>query len=394
MTCFRKALISCVFSGGLVAAPTAAWGQDAPQRPTFITDTEFEFEADVDLVIGIGDSHAPKDGPYADARLRGSSETITDRGWRYGVEGQLRLTTGDGRRGLARPGLTGPERNGRPVAGLLTGLSSDPGLDAADSRLFVEIAQVYLQTRWVKLKAGPGETAARQEASQPLHVFRLSRAEGGPMDPGGLNLADTGLSLADGAATVSVQSQRIIGLRLSASYAPEADPCARRCHPAGPEVLRADLKSVWSLAASFDRRIPSSGVRWSAGVGYESAEADGAVAAIFDDPWLVRADLVREAGDLTVSLSGLTGSDGYLDADFDSLGLNLAYEHGDWVYGVELGYGQSDLVQTRTRSVLIGASRLVGARGVLGVGVLGVREDGPASDRESLQLLVETGLRF
>ncbi len=394
MTCFRKALILCVFSGGLVAAPTAAWGQDAPQLPNFLADTEVEFEADLDFLIATDDSHAPKDAPYADLLLRGASETLTERGWRYGVEGQLRLTTGDGRRGLARPGLTGPERNGLPVAGLLTGLSSDPGLDAADSRFFVEKAQVYLQTRWVKLRAGPGETAARQEAAQPLHAFRLSRAQGGSIDASGLNLADTSLSLADGATGVSVQSQRLIGLRMSASYAPEADPCAQTCHPAGPEVLRADLKSVWSLAASFDRRVPTSGVRWSASLGYESAQADGVVAAIFEDPWLVRADLVREAGDLTVSLSGLTGSDGYLEADFDSLGLNLAYEQGDWVYGVEVGYGRSDLVQTESRSVLVGASRLVGDRGVMGLGLMHVREDGPGPDRDTVQLLVETGLRF
>ena len=54
MTCFRKTLISCVFSGGLVAAPTAAWGQDASWRPSFLTQTEVEFEADLDLLIGVG----------------------------------------------------------------------------------------------------------------------------------------------------------------------------------------------------------------------------------------------------------------------------------------------------------------------------------------------------
>jgi len=394
MTCFRKALISCVFSGGLVAAPTAAWGQSAPEPPAFLADTEVSFEADLDFLIGAGDSDAPKDAPYADLVLRSSSETLTEHGWRFGYEGQLRLTTGDGRRGLARPGLTGPLREGLPVAGLLTGLSSDPGLDAASSRIFIEKAQVYLQTRWVKLRAGPGETASVLEASQPLHAFRLSRAQGGPLDASGLNLADTTLSLADGATGVSVQSQRLVGLRVSASFAPDADPCAQTCHPAGPEVLRADLQSVWSLAASFDRRVPSSGVRWSASLGYEQAQAESPTAVSFEDPWLVRADLVREAGGLTFGLSGLTGSDGYLDADYHSLGLNLAYEQGDWVYGVELGYGRSDLVRTESRSVLVGASRLVGARGVMGLGLMQVREDGPGPDRDSLQVLVETGLRF
>jgi hypothetical protein len=72
----------------------------------------------------------------------------------------------------------------------------------------------------------------------------------------------------------------------------------------------------------------------------------------------------------------------------------LAYEQGDWLYGAELGYGQSDLVNTETVSVLLGASRLVGANGLLGLGVMSVRESAAGMDRDSVQVLVETGLRF
>ena len=103
---------------------------------------------------------------------------------------------------------------------------------------------------------------------------------------------------------------------------------------------------------------------------------------------------MREAGDLTLSLSGLTGSDGYLDAEYDSFGFGLAYEQGDWVYGAELGYGRSELVGAESVSALIGASRLVGANGLLGVGLMTVRERANGADRDSVQVLVETGLRF
>lgn len=394
MTCFRKALILGVFSGGLVAAPATAWSQDASARFDFLSETSFEFEADLDLVVGVGESAVRKDSPYADLTLRGSSETLTDQAWRYGVELEARFTSGDGRRGLARSGLTGPHVNSRPIAGLLTGLSGDAGLDDASARLIAEQAQLYLQTRWVKLRAGLGDSAAALEAPDPLRAFRLTRAQGGLFDLSGLNLADTGLTLADAAPTVSVQTQRLVGLRMSASFAPESDPCAQGCHPAGPEVLRADLGSIWSLAASFDRRSPSTGVRWSASLGYESAQAEGPVAAMFDDPWLLRASLARQAGDVTLSLSGLTGSDGYLDADYDSLGFGLAYEQGDWVYGAELGYGRSELVGAETVSALIGASRLVGANGLLGLGLMTVRESANGANRDGVLVLVETGLRF
>jgi hypothetical protein len=394
MTCFRKALIVCVFSGGLVAAPTTAWGQTAPAHLSILSETVIEFEADLDLVFGIGDSAARKSSPYADLTLRGVSETLTDQGWRYGVELEARLTSGDGRRGLARPDLTGPLVSGRPVAGLLTGLSGETGLDDASARWIADQAQVYLQSAWVKLRAGLGDTAAELEASDPLHVFRLTRAQGAVFDLSGLNIADTGLTLADAAPTVSIQSRRIVGLRVAASFAPDSDPCARACHPAGPEILRADLGEIWSVAASFDRRAPTTGVRWSASLGFETAQAQGPVAALFDDPWLMRGALVRQAGDLTLSLSGLTGSDGYQGAEYDSAGFGVAFEHGDWLYGAELGYGQSDLVSTETVSVLLGVSRLVGANGLLGLGVMSVHESAGGVDRDSVQVLVETGLRF
>lgn len=377
-----------------MAAPTASWAQDASSRSDFLSETEFEFEADLDGLLAFDEAHTPRSGPYADLSLRAHSETLTDRGWRYGVQTRLRVTTADGRRGLSGPDRDGPVVGGLPVAGLLSGVSADPQLDAADPRLFVEQAQLYLQTRWLRTQMGPGETAARQEASTGLHVFRLARAQGGAIDPSGLNIADTMLSLADGAAGVSVQTRRLLGLRASVSYAPQADPCAQHCHPSGPDVLRADLSSVWSLAASFDRRIPSSGVRWSASLGYETAQADQDPRLVFDDPWLVRADLSRQAGDVTLSLFGLSGSDGFQGAGYDSLGLNLAYEASDWLYGAEFGYGRSELVRTETVSALAGVSRLVGQRGVLGVGVMAVRENRPGADRNSLQLLIETGLRF
>ena len=84
MTCFRKTLISCVFSGGLVAAPTA-WGQGGPLTSGFLDETEVALEADFDLLVGIGESHAPDDGPYADSVLRGATETLTDQGWRFEI---------------------------------------------------------------------------------------------------------------------------------------------------------------------------------------------------------------------------------------------------------------------------------------------------------------------
>ena len=375
-----------------MAAPTACWAQ--AQSSGFLSETEFEVEADLDGLMAFDDAHAPRSGPFADLSVRASSETLTDRGWRYGVQTRLRLTSTDGRRGLSGPGFNGPIESGLPVTGLLSGLSADSGLDVADSRLFVDQAQLYLQTRWLRAQIGPGETAARQEASSSLHVFRLARAQGGMIDPSGLNLADTTLSLADGSTGLSVQTRRLLGLRASVSYAPQADPCAQQCHPSGPEVLRADLSSVWSLAASFDRRIPSSGVRWSASLGYETAQAEQDPRLVFDDPWLVRADVARQAGDVSLSLSVLTGAEGFQGAGYDSVGLNLAYEASDWLYGAELGYGRSELVRTETMSALLGASRLVGERGVLGVGIMAVRENRPGADRNSLQLMIETGLRF
>lgn len=414
MTCFRKALAFCVLSGGLVAASTVFsetvvsetdtdWLPPSLMRALLsgqaqaqsLSDTEFEFEADVDVLLALGELHAAREPVYVDLRLKGRSETLLESGWRFGVEASVSAQSGDGRRGHARSVSWGPDIQGQAVVGALSGLHGSTTLDPADARVSFERAELYLQTQWQTWRLGLGQTAARLEGVSPLTALRLAKLDGPGIDPSGLNLGRTNLSFASGAPTLSVQSRRIIGFRASASYSTENTPCFEGCSPAGRALPGPRLEQIWSVAGSFDRRLPSSGVRWQAGLGIEQAQADFQPSFWGgEDPWLVSAYIAREHEGLSVSLSGLIGREGVLDQAYHSVSATVSYELEDWLVSVEALSAQADLVESDSQSVQLGASRFVGQSGLAGFALRYSREDGRFEDREGFLFLLETGLRF
>jgi len=415
MTCFRKALAFCVLPGALVAASTVIPDIflsyiDAGNEPAglkairlagqaqaqSLADTEFEFEADLDVLLALGDVRASREPIYADLALRGRSETFLDSGWRFGADVSLAVQTGDGRRGVSRPVQGGALFEGQAVAGALTGLHGPSELDASETRLTFERAEFYLQNQWQTLRLGLGQTAADLERSEPVSALRLARLDGPGVDPSGLSLGHTDLSFASGAPTVSVQSRRIIGLRASASYSMHNHPCFQGCGPSGRALLGPRLEQIWSLGASFDRRAPSTGVRWAVGLGVEHAQADfDSVSALtVNDPWLVSLSAMREKDGISVSLRGLVGREGVLDQAYQSLSATVSYEMETWLVSAEALAANADLVESQSHSVQLSASRFVGAQGLAGIAIRYSEEDGPLDRRDGIQLLLETGLRF
>lgn len=361
-----------------------------------LPDTEFEFEADADLLVALGELDAAREPLYADLSLRFRSETLLNSGWRFGLDTAVSAQSGDGRRGLSRAVSWGPVIDGQVVAGALSGLHGPSALDSAEGRISFERADLYLQTQWYTARLGLGQTAAELERANPLTALRLGQLDGRGVDPSGLILGRTDLSFASGAPTVSVQSRRIIGLRAAASYSVENAPCFEGCVPAGRALLGPELDHIWSVAASFDRRSPTTGVRWQAGLGFEHAQARLNPAIVLDteDPWLISAHLSREHEGLSVMLRGLSGREGVLDQAYHSLSGTLSYELETWLVSAEAIYGKADLVESNSYSVQLGASRFVGRQGIAGLAVRYGQEDSRAANRQGFQLLLETGLRF
>ncbi len=395
MIYIRKILVFCLLSGGFVvlsplfsaSAQTSSDLSGSALADRF-RDTELAFEADLNVLAALGDSFARHHGPYVDVRFKGESESLTDQGWRYGASVQVRANNA-GRRGNFTAPL--PDHSSQ-AAKIIVGAST--GLHGSGAHIWLDQAELYFRTQWFRTRLGLGKTAHMLEQSDLLQGLRWSVTQDARRDPSGLNLAHTGSSLADGAPTISVQSRRILGVRLAASYAPDVDLCDLGCQPSLPSTIHADLESVWSLAGSFSRRSPRSGVKWDLVLGLEQASVSDAASPVFDHPWFVFATAVRQGGDVTLHVSALTGEDGFESAGRSSLSSGVSVERNDWTWAAEMARGDSDFVKASSQSARIGGFRFVGERGVAGLSLLYVRQYQDLADRDSTQLLFEFGLRF
>ena len=356
-------------------------------------------EADFDLVLA-PDSSAAQPGPYGVVSLRWSADAVRASGLRWGVDVAAEAVTGDGRRGLARPFPDCPAcpqtPDGRALAGLATGLSGLAGGAPASGEAGLSQASLWVQTGFVRLRAGIAEGAAGQERPDLPGALRTLRADGGLIAPTGLALVDTGLSLAGPAPGVSIQSRRLIGLRATASYTPDAAwRSVGRARAAGPDLAQIDVRDVWALAASFDRRSPQSGVRWRAYAGAETGRAGGPDAALMRDPWTVSARLARSEGDVSLGLAWFKTNDGLPGADYEAVSASVSLERGDWLFSAEAGAARTGLARRDGRTLQLSASRLIGDHAVIGLAASLADEAGPGlQDRRRARLAVEAGLRF
>ncbi|MCH8488874.1 MAG: porin [Oceanicaulis sp.] len=374
-------------------APPAAVAADLPGG------LQAKAEADIDLVLA-PDPAAAQSGPYGAVALRWSADAVRASGLRWGLDVAGEALTGDGRRGLARalPDCpAGPRApDGRARAGLVSGLSGPTGGAPASGQAGLSQASLWVQTGFVRLRAGIAEGAAGQERPDLPGALRTLRADGGLIDPTGLALADTGLSLAGPAPGLSIQSRRLIGLRATASYTPGAGwRSVGRARAAGPDLAQIDVRDVWALAASFDRRSPQSGVRWRAYAGAETARAAGPDAALMRDPWVVSARIARSSGDVSLGLAWLKTNDGLPGADYEAVSASAALERGDWLFSAEASAARAGLARRDGRTLQRAASRLVGDHAVIGLAAsLGQETGAGMQDRRRARLALEAGLRF
>lgn len=339
---------------------------------------EIKHEADLDALASFGDAEGVVEGLHLDLRLRAKAEAITESGLRWGGAVSLAARNRDGRRGLqsGSSSATGP-------AGLVTGLGG-AGVDDVAVAGFQGV-EVFLRSTLVEVHVGIGETAARRERLQWASALRLTGADGALIDPLGRGLVDTGVTLSAPAPQITLRTRRLIGFAFAASYTPEGDACGPdRCL----DVRYGEVERIASAAVTFDRRVPSSGARWSAFAGLERGQATpGPLSNALSDPWLASVQLGREAGGLAVSVSGVHAEEGVADAQYSAISARISFERNDWLFDAEIGRAFSDLADRDGVSAQLGASRFVGAQGVAGAAVQLQSDGGPA-------LVLEAGLRF
>jgi hypothetical protein len=369
-------------AAAIVANPSNA--ADAVSRSVL----ETQIEADIDAVFAAGDLQALSDPPFIDARFRLNTEAVRQNGQRWGLRTGVAMTSGDGRRGFAQILEAGPTVNGQALTGLATGFAAAPGLDAGSGQITVSTAELYLTGRLFEWRVGVGATAARSSDIRPGAALRLVRADGALSDPAGGGLAHTALSLSAPAPRIAVQSRRLLGFSASASYTPEGERCGvEQCRPADTAAIASpDINDIVSIAVDFDRRSRTSAVRWRAHWGVERGEIETSIAR-FADPWIMTAELAREAGGLTLAVRALSSNDGFEDESYTAWSGLAALERGDWLYSLEYARGQSSAFAVNGASVSFGASRLVGTNALISFGYQAHEAGGDA-------MVAEIGLRF
>ncbi len=349
---------------------------------------ETEIAVDLDMLFAAGDLRASRDDPIIDARIRLASETVRDDGRRWGVRAGFAINSGDGRRGFSQLQLQGPVERGQALTGLATGFTAARGLDAGSGRAAIDRAELFLIGDFIEWRAGVGETAARSSDIRPTLALRLVRADGAISDLAGGGLATTTLSLSAPAPRIHVESRRLLGIAAAASFTPDAARCGvDQCRPgATGAVASPDLDNIISVAASFDRRSRQSGVRWRIHGGFERGAVSSPLAS-YEDPWIATIEAAREADGLTLGVRGLRSNDGFKGDQYSAVSAMGAVEREDWLYSLELAYGESGVFDVDGASLALGASRLVGDSGLISLGYVG-------HDSGGAGVVAEIGLRF
>lgn len=334
-------------------------------------------EIDLDALTVITGASNGADGLHVDFRLRTEAEMVTQTGRRWGLSLEAVGRTHDGRRALQ------PDAAPAGPGGLVTGLGGSGRNGRASAG--VSRADIFVRGSVLELYAGVGETAARTAQSAPARALRLAAADGPLIDAIGGGLVDTRLTVSAPAPRILVQSRRLVGFGLSASYTPEGDACgADRCL----DARFGQTTKIFSGAVNFDRRDPVTRTRWTAVAGFEAGQAErGPLSGPLEDPWLASVQILRDADGVTFGVRALHARDGLVETEYSAVSGRVAIERGDWLFDAELGRAHSDAVNRDGWTAQVAGSRLVGSRGVIGAGV-------QLHDRNGAALVVETGLRF
>ncbi|WP_203291081.1 porin [Maricaulis parjimensis] len=400
--------ISIAALSGAIAGPPA-FPQDAFSDPYSDFETEstrLDIQAGTVLRAGDGASDILFD---LDGDV--TFERFNEAGRRSGLVLGGRVQSENGHRGFG--GLAGncPPGQGdcAGLQGPASGLRTAGAPEGDDTRGVLDTAYIFHETGWGELRIGRTEGAARQDHTGGPRAFRLSRADGGRVDTGGLQGARTeNFSSGQDAKilfrSIALGQETSVGtLRASASWTPSVrmcglDHCAREYGLAGlvspvfDDVLelgvhyalrRGDHEFEASLGLShgddatglpgFDGlRAYDLGVRWAHG-----AWSAGARAFVSDN------GLSQEAG-------------------YRAWSASAGYESGDWLWTLEYAGFSDDAVHVDGTSWQAGGSRLLGERWIAGFGVQAQERQEPVwtpagrqkSNTDSLTAFLELGWQF
>ncbi len=369
-----------VMSAALSGAGVAAMGLSAP---AFAQDGDWDVKYDVVLVtsaVDEGDALAPAaDGLMASALVTVTREDTFDNGLTLG----WRLAGRYERDAPSRPAFAGalggcPAANPAcPGIGGLSPVSPATGIAAGGSALdeegFValEAAAVSLLTPWGEGVLGADAGVASRLDARPPNVLRRVSVLSTGLDPTGISVVRARNDVTGSSAKVSYMSPRWLGLRLGASFTPEANLRTADFDPGadGPGLVGAELENVWEGAVSFARQFAEQDLRVRAAVTYSAAESGAGLAAFGGyEAW--GAGLELEHAEWTGGVRWLSSNNAWEagPGDYQAWEAGLVYQAEGWRAGVEAGWAEDELTATEGSSWLAGIAWDLNANLNIGVG--------------------------
>jgi len=417
-----SAIIIAALSGTLAGPPAFPQSADFPTDDPFALDDAgaLSWQADIGLVLLVGDTPSDDVTLLGDAELGVEFETFTDMGRRWGLvlsgraERDLRPDVQGGRVGNCPAGSGDCATVGQPGAAA-SPIASDSGLYSAGNgsgdrvRGMISEAYVFMDTGWGEARVGYGPGAARLDPVGGPAAGRLVRADGGHL------LAAPRLAIRTETVhsghdpklvfrSIALGQESTIGtFRLAASFTPEArqcgvDFCPRQTLSGGQlgaineniselavtwEVRRGEHEWAISLATSHAGRV-------QAIVGFEPISGlDAGLSWRWQD-W-------RAGGRWRRSNNGVSGS-----GDYEAFSASLGWEQGDWLTTIEYAAYSDDFIHSDGSVWQTGASRLVGDHGLVAFGLQTAESREPQSlvggrlqieDRRAMGF-VELGWRY
>lgn len=353
MTQYSGAILFSALSAVLAAAPAHSF-QNQGNMSHRLAAIDVSLRTDAALVVA-GGSYGGN--VLADLDTRIEWEAISDNGWRWGLEAGIHAQSDiprDGFGNAAGPVLTTPRRS------LATGRYRGGAAETGRKAFAVERLNIFLKAGWGEWRLGLTPGAARVEAINLPTGSAFVRLDGGPLGLGRQVMTRTANAGAGFGPSIVYSTPRIIGLRASASFAPQARYCA-------VDICLSDaiaggagsgsLENVFEAGVSFDYTFATAG-QIEAALNFVTADP---LSIEFSDAYsAVGAELRWSRDGLSIGASGLWSDNAVAGGDYQALALAARYDRGDWSYGAEWAASEDDYLQESETAAQLTLSRLVG----------------------------------
>lgn len=227
---------------------------------------------------------------------------------------------------------------GSQPPGVFSRLARGEGAEVSTPRLRLEAAYLYAEGGYGELRLGADDGVGARFFEGGPTLFTHAGLVNPSLDPTGRLIGRTQPDLTGPAAKVSYASPRILGVRLGASYTPEAelegfDGDLAKALDSG---TAPELTDAFEIALNVSRRLPQSGVRLRAALGWSRAGVTYPVQpGLYDTVETWSAGGSAEFRTITLGGSWLTSNNG------------VAAGRGDytaWSAGIAKTIGAFDLV--------------------------------------------------